>query len=49
MIEIITDPQGFLVGIPGVNNTGASDHLPELDFKARRMKKLIRYVVASLL
>ena len=29
--EIITDPQSSLVGIPGVNATGAGDHIPKLD------------------
>ena len=46
--EIITDPQSSLVGIPGVNGTGAGDHIPKLDTRVRRLKELVRSVVAGL-
>ena len=46
--EIITDPQSSLVGIPGVNCTGAGYHIPKLDTRVRRLKELVRSVVAGL-
>ena len=46
--EIITDPQSSLVGIPGVNCTGAGDHVPKLDTRVRRLKEIVRSVVAGL-
>ncbi len=36
------------MGIPGVNSTGAGDHIPKLDTQVRRLKELVRSVVAGL-
>ena len=36
------------MGIPGVNFTGAGDHVPKLDAKVRRLKELTRSVVSGL-
>jgi len=44
VVEVITDPQSSLIGIPGVNCTGTGDHVPKLDVKVRRLKKLVRSV-----
>jgi len=48
VMEVITDPQSSLIGIPGVNCTGAGDHVPKLDAKVRRLKELVRSFVSGL-
>ena len=48
VVEIITDPQSTLVGIPGVNCTGTGDHVPKLDAKVRSLKELTRSIVSGL-